>query len=90
MVGVTVENTCTVALSFLQLTTQLSKNFSYHSQNVRPSNICIQYIEHYIVYLNHMLILHDNIMVIKFKNSNSYTSQLILYLHVYKLRNKVH
>ena len=88
MVGVTMENTCTVALSFLQLTTQLSKNFSYHSQNVRPSNICIQYIEHYIVYLNHMLILHD--MVIKFKNSNSYTSQLILYLHVYKLRNKVY
>ena len=37
MVGVTVENTCTVALSFLQLTTQLSKDFSYHPQNVRPS-----------------------------------------------------
>ena len=88
MVGVTVENACTVALLFLQLNTQLSKNFSYHPQNVRPSNICIQYIEHYIVYLNNMLSLHD--MVNKFKNSNSYTSQLYLYLHVYKLRNKVH
>ena len=36
MVGVTVDNTYTVALLFLQLTTQLSKDISYHPQNVRP------------------------------------------------------